>query len=148
MEIGRCLQRRNLLSPSRGWRASFPLISARRDSQTDQRGNGTRTGLLHDRGPMILDGALADTQIRGYVFAGMTGKNEIENLPLTCRQAIEMRGGGHAPILGSVSYTHLGFRVAIERRSEIAKQNRITSLPSRRRWREPFGLSDERKERE
>ena len=115
MEIGRCLQRRNLLSPSRGWRgrpsprkpvritsrASFPLISARRDSQTDQRGNGTRTGLLHDRGPMILDGALADTQIRGYVFAGMTGKNEIENLPLTCRQAIEMRGGGHAPILGS-----------------------------------------------
>jgi len=52
------------------FRASFPLISARRDSQTDQRGNGTRTGLLHDRGPMILDGALADTQIRGYVFAG------------------------------------------------------------------------------
>jgi hypothetical protein len=50
---------------------------------------------------MILDGALANAQIRGDVFAGMTGKDESQNLPLTRRQSIEMRGGGHAPVLGS-----------------------------------------------
>jgi hypothetical protein len=51
---------------------------------------------------MILDGALANAQIRGDVFTGMTGENEIENLPLTRCQAIEMRGPDHAPVLGLI----------------------------------------------
>jgi hypothetical protein len=35
---------------------------------------------------MIVDRALADAQVCGDVFAGMTGKDEVQDLPLTRRQ--------------------------------------------------------------
>ena len=48
---------------------------------------------------MVLHRSLADAQIRGDVLAGMAGKHEAQNLPLTGRQAIEMGGGVHTPLL-------------------------------------------------
>jgi hypothetical protein len=67
-------------------------ISIRGDSQADQRGNVARAGFPHDCGAMVLHRSLADAQIRGDVLAGMAGKHEAKNLPLTGRQAIEMGG--------------------------------------------------------
>ena len=42
---------------------------------------------------MVLNRSLADAQMRGDVLAGMAGKHEAQNLPLTRRQTIEMGGG-------------------------------------------------------
>ncbi|HLY91433.1 MAG TPA: hypothetical protein VKQ27_20795, partial [Acetobacteraceae bacterium] len=48
--------------------------------------NRLRTGFLHDRGAMILDGALADAKVRGDILAGVSRKDERHDLMLTWRE--------------------------------------------------------------
>ena len=42
---------------------------------------------------MVLDGALADAQIRRNVLAGTPGEHHLHHLDLTRRETLEMSGG-------------------------------------------------------
>src|SRR5271169_363217 len=48
--------------------------------QSGQGREGLRACLLHDRSAVVLDGALADAEIRSDILAGMAGENQIHDL--------------------------------------------------------------------
>src|SRR5581483_5552744 len=56
------------------------------ECRAHQRRNGLRASLSHDGRTMIVDRALADTEISGDVLAWKAGQDEVEDLPLTYRQ--------------------------------------------------------------
>jgi hypothetical protein len=66
---------------------------------------------------MILHCPLAYAKICGDVLAGMPREHEIQDLPLTRRQAIEMRGGGHASF-----WRRPGLRVLLKRMRDAGDQ--------------------------
>src|SRR3954454_3012107 len=50
------------------------------ERQSDQRRKRVRASLLHDGGTMVLDRALADTEVGGNVLAGMAGEHQLHDL--------------------------------------------------------------------
>ena len=61
------------------------------EGNSDKRGQGFRSGFPHDRGAMIVHGTLADPQVRRDILAWVAGQNELENLTLAARQALDFR---------------------------------------------------------
>ena len=64
------------------------------EGNSDQRGQGFRFGFPHDCGAMIVHGALADPQIRRDVLAWVAGQNELKDLTLAAREALDFRRCG------------------------------------------------------
>ena len=58
---------------------------------SDKRGQGLRAGFPRDRGAMIVHGALADLQIPSNVLAWAAGQNELKDLTLAAREALDFR---------------------------------------------------------
>jgi hypothetical protein len=65
--------------------------------KASQRGKRPHSGFLHDRGSVILDGALTDSEIRSYILAGVTGENHLHDLALPTGEASQVIGGVFAP---------------------------------------------------
>jgi hypothetical protein len=61
-----------------------------RERQSGQRPNRLRPCFLHDRGAMVLNGALAKMEIRGDILAGVPGKHQRHDLVLTRREPRDM----------------------------------------------------------
>ena len=53
-----------------------------RDCQPRQRRQRLRSGLFHDRCPMVFDSSLTDAKIGGDILAGMSSENQVHDLML------------------------------------------------------------------
>ena len=78
----RRLCRRGLVEPAGG------------EGNSDQCGQGFRFGFPHDRGAMVVHGALANPQVRRNVLAWVAGQNELKDLTLASREALDFRHCG------------------------------------------------------
>ncbi len=61
------------------------------EGNSDQRGEGFGFGFPHNRGAMIVHSALADLQICRDVLAWVAGQNELKDLTLAPREAVDFR---------------------------------------------------------
>ena len=64
------------------------------EGNSDECGQGFRFGFAHNRGAMIVHGALADLQIPSNVLAWAAGQNELKDLMLASRETFDLRRCG------------------------------------------------------